>query len=46
MGILDEREHEVSKLLKGFIVMVRNQFNKGVKEVGSDNETEFASASM
>ena len=34
---------EASKLLKGFIAMVRNQFHKGIKVVRSDNGSEFTS---
>ena len=37
---------EASKLLKGFIAMVRNQFHKGVKVVRSDNGSEFTSGPM
>ena len=37
---------EASKLLKSFIVMVKNQFNKGIKVVRSDNGSEFTSGPM
>jgi len=37
---------EASKLLKNFIVMVKTQFNKGVKVVRSDNGSEFTSGPM
>ena len=37
---------EASKLLKNFILMVRNQFKKGVKMVRSDNGSEFTSGPM
>ena len=32
---------EASKLLQGFIVMVKNQFNRNFKVVRSDNGSEF-----
>ena len=34
---------EASKFLKSFIIMVKNQFDKGVKVVRSDNGAEFTS---
>jgi len=37
---------EASKLLKEFIVMVRNQFHKGIKVVRSNNRSEFTSDPM
>ena len=37
---------EASKLLQGFIVMVKSQFNKNVKVVRSDNGSEFTSGPM
>jgi len=37
---------KASKLLKIFILMVKNQFNKGVKMVRSDNGSEFTSGHM
>ena len=37
---------EVSKILKEFIVMIRNQFHKGIKVVRSDNGSEFTSRPM
>ena len=37
---------EASKLLKNFIVRVKNQFNRGVKVVRSDNGSEFTSGPM
>jgi len=37
---------EASKLLKGFIAMVRNQFHKGIKVVRSDNGSKFTSGPM
>ena len=46
MGLFDERTNEASKLLRGFIAMVKNQFNKGVKVVKSDNGAEFTSRPM
>jgi len=41
------KEHtKASKLLRGFIVMVKTQFNRGVKVVRGDNGTEFTSGPM
>jgi len=37
---------EASKLLIGFIAMVKNQFNKWVKVVRGDNGAEFTSGLM
>jgi len=37
---------EASKILKEFIVMIRNQFHKGIKVVRSDNGSEFTSRPM
>jgi len=37
---------EASRFLKGFIIMVRNQFDKAVKVVKSDNGSEFTSGPM
>jgi len=37
---------EASKLLKGFIIMIRTQFDKEVKVVRSDNGSEFTSGPM
>jgi len=37
---------EASKLLKGFIVMVRTQFKKKIKVVRSGNGSEFTSGPM
>lgn len=37
---------EASKLLRGFIIMVKNQFNKGLKVVRSDHDVEFTSGPM
>ena len=37
---------EASRFLKGFIIMVRNQFDKVVKVVRSDNGSEFTSGPM
>ena len=37
---------EASKLLKYFIVMIKNQFGKGFKVVQSDNGREFTSGPM
>jgi len=34
---------EASKLLKGFIAMIRNEFHKGIKVVRSDNGSKFTS---
>ena len=46
MAILDEKKGEASKILKEFIVMIRNQFHKGIKVVRSDNGSEFTSSPM
>ena len=37
---------EASKLLKGFITMIKTQFDKKVKIVRSDNHSEFTLRSM
>jgi len=37
---------EASKLLKGFIGMVKYQFNKVIKAIKSDNGSEFTSRPM
>jgi len=37
---------EASKLLRGFISMVKNQFQKGIKVVRSDNGSEFIPGPM
>ena len=43
--VMGERT-EVSKLVRRFITMVKNQFSKGVKVVRSDNEVEFTLGPM
>ena len=43
---LMKEKSEVEMLLKGFIAMTKNQFEKGVKVVRSDNGLEFKSSSM
>jgi len=37
---------KASKLLRGFIAMVRTQFDKKIKVVRSDNGSEFTSGPM
>ena len=43
---LMKEKGEASKILKEFIIMIRNQFHKGIKVVRSDNGSEFTSRPM